>query len=667
MSYVYSLRIGICPDFLAEEKFSQLEEFCAQAGINDVQFFINMEEVNDGHLTMEETRPWLEMLAGFLPRLKQRGITVSLNPWITTLHTDRGRTLKPGQNFTTMTDFRGRAAEAVACPLDPAFRQYIAGMYAEYAKLGFDVIWVEDDFRIHNHAPLEWGGCFCPLHMREFEKRLGHPITREEFVKRMTAPGEPTPERIVWLDTMRETMNDFARLLGDAVHQVAPNTRVALMSSAPQNHAIEGRSWETVLRNFSGGLRPLDRPHLPAYNEVSGRQYCLEFQRYSRLTAALLPPDTEKWPELDNLPHTRFSKSHAFSGLEMESTLALCAEGVTINIFDMIGNGIAPEEHNDRPLRELKPYLEGVRSLNAHTADEQGVCVLVNPDTVYTLHCAGGEGPGALMPWQTFWAEYLSALGIANRIGTEPRPGETVALFGQVLRSMTPDQVRYLAAKHSLLLDGESAEILLEMGCGDLAGIKEVRWHSLNGGWQNYEQLEDGRELCGLPSARMSAQAIYEAVETGDYLEITYGIPVEELTSLRRPRGQKAGPGVCRVGNILVFPYGHMKASYQMLLNPVRQALFSELLPGTAQINSCQFVAINHFSVEQGQMILLTNYATDRFEAPQLQLPFNWTSCSRVDRQTGYLVKTDVQRLPDGTIRLPVDLPPLQSVCLLFQ
>lgn len=158
MEYIYSLRIGLCPDFMAEEKFEQLLEFCRQSGIDDVQFFINMEEVNDGHLTKEETRPWLEMIAGFLPRLRAQGITVSLNPWITTLHTDRGRTLKPGQNFTTMVDFRGKAAQAVACPLDPAFREYIAGMYRDYARLGFDVIWVEDDFRIHNHSPLEWGG-----------------------------------------------------------------------------------------------------------------------------------------------------------------------------------------------------------------------------------------------------------------------------------------------------------------------------------------------------------------------------------------------------------------------------------------------------------------------------------------------------------------------------
>lgn len=668
MGYLYSLRIGLCPNFRAEEKFRQLEDFCAEAQIDDVQFFINMEEVNDGHLTVSETQPWLDMIASFLPRLKARGICVSLNPWITTLHTDRGRKLKPGQNFTTMVDYKGNRAQAVACPLCENFQKYISEMYRAYARLGFDVIWVEDDFRLHNHVPLEWGGCFCELHMKEFEKRAGKKLTRSEFVERMTEPGAPSPERRIWLETMRDTMNGFACLLGDAVHETAPNTRVGLMSSAPQAHAVEGRQWKTVFCNLSGQTRPLDRPHLPAYNEVSGRQYCLEFQRYSRLTAALVPESTELWPELDNLPHTRFSKSHRFAGLEIESTLSLCAEGITINIFDMIGNGIAVREKNERLLAKRKPYLNGVRSLGANRREEQGVCVLVNPDTVYTMHTDGTEGPQALVPWQTFWAEYLSAFGIANYIARTPRPGETVAVCGQYFRNMTPEQVRRLAAEHFLLLDGESAEILLEMGCGDLINAERAQWHALNGGWQSYEQVSEDRMVYGLPEARMSAQAIYEGVESGDYLQIQYTGSVDELTVLRTALGEKAGPGLCSVKNAIVFPYGHMKNSYQMLLNPVRRELLAELLwkRKIAQVRECQFVTLNHFPVEEGQMILLTNYSTDDYEELPIYLPFDWNECWYIDREQGKLYPLDLER-HEHIACLKQKLSALESKCLVFR
>lgn len=73
--------------------------------------------------------------------------------------------------------------------------------------------------------------------------------------------------------------------------------------------------------------------------------------------------ETELWPELENYPHTRFSKSLTFSRLQMESTLSLCAEGITLNLFDMAGNGVNPVQQYDSVLSKIKPYLTGVVGL----------------------------------------------------------------------------------------------------------------------------------------------------------------------------------------------------------------------------------------------------------------------------------------------------------------
>jgi hypothetical protein len=65
-----------------------------------------------------------------------------------------------------MVDVYGTKSNAVACPLCPNFREYISNLFAYYAReIEPDTIWVEDDFRLHNHLPLEWGGCFCDLHI----------------------------------------------------------------------------------------------------------------------------------------------------------------------------------------------------------------------------------------------------------------------------------------------------------------------------------------------------------------------------------------------------------------------------------------------------------------------------------------------------------------------
>ena len=666
MGYQYSLRIAISPDFLPEEKILKVLDFCEKAKVDDIQFFVNMEELNDGHQTLEDAQQWLDMIASFLPMLHQRGIRASLNPWSTILHTDRGRTLKKGQNFETMTDHKGLKAQAVACPLDPEFREYISQMYRTYAKLGFDVIWVEDDFRLHNHAPLSWGGCFCPTHMNQFEQRLGKQESREEFARNMTMAGAPTPERIAWLDTMRETMNGFAKLLGDAVHQTAPETRVGLMSSAPQNHAIEGRQWDKVLEGLSGETRPLNRLHMAPYSELSGREYCLKFQRFSRLTAALLPENVEKWPELESYPYSSFAKSDAFTKLQIETSLSVCAGGISMNIFDLMGNGVAVCEHNQALLSELKPYLEGVTALKAETRNEAGICVLVSPDAVYHTHCPGGEGPGALWPWQTFWAEYLSAFGISNHMAVKPKKGEIVALGGQILRGMTPKEIYDLASQHCLLLDGESVEIMVEKGCGDLIQAAHMRWHMLNGGDHSYEQVCGEELIRGFPAARMGAQALSETVESGDYLEIEYTQDVHAYTCLRNWAGKRVGAGLVQLPNAIIFPYGHFRDSYEVFLNPVRRSLLSRAIGNTvARVHDCQFVTINQFPVEQGQMILLTNFSTDSFAEPELTLPFKWDNCYQVDRISGEIVPAPVARIHQGG-KLLCTLRSYETMCLLF-
>jgi hypothetical protein len=56
-SYQYILRFAAQPGNNEEERFSQLVEFCKTALIDEVMFFINCEELNQGYLTIKETKP----------------------------------------------------------------------------------------------------------------------------------------------------------------------------------------------------------------------------------------------------------------------------------------------------------------------------------------------------------------------------------------------------------------------------------------------------------------------------------------------------------------------------------------------------------------------------------------------------------------------------------
>src|SRR5699024_10997668 len=133
--------------------------FCKEAQIDDVNFFINHEEIGRGHISLEDTKAWIKASLDLKKRLAKEKIAFSLNPGITLIHGDRGRVVDPKLGIQTMVDQDGTQASAVECPGDPVWQQYITDTYALYACVEPDYLWIEDDFRHFNHKPVLWG-CF---------------------------------------------------------------------------------------------------------------------------------------------------------------------------------------------------------------------------------------------------------------------------------------------------------------------------------------------------------------------------------------------------------------------------------------------------------------------------------------------------------------------------
>jgi hypothetical protein len=551
--FIYSLRIAIVPGFREEERLGALLAFCRAARIDDVMFFFNGEELNRGHLLLEETRAAAAAVAGWKRRLAAIGVTASINPWSTLLHLDRGRTLRPGQAFTTMVDPYGRAAAAAACPLCPEWRRTIAETFAAFAAAEPWALWVEDDFRLHNHAPLDWGGCFCERHLAEYSRRAGRRLSREEFVAGVLAPGEPHPFRRIWLETSRDTWNDLARLFGEAVHAVSPATRVGLMSSDPSVHCIEGRDWGGVYSGLAGSTPPLGRPHLPAYHESSPADYLWRFAAIPRLVRFFSPARTETLPEVEDYPFGPRVSSRAFSRFKVESAIAAEADGVTLDIFSIMGNSVSPDDGMADLLAGSRPFLDALAGLGLRPEGRSGVSVLANPEAAWTLRTDEGRRMEELQPRETTWASLLAVLGVAARFGREP-PDDlmAVAVSGQRFRSMDRAVIERLFAARSVLLDGEAALTLHAMGLGAVCGIRSVVRHHAAGCFATYEQACGPADRGGMGEARMS-------LELGDMdiYEISYDAAPTLETVMKDPEGRDKAPGITIAGGrTLVMPYG---------------------------------------------------------------------------------------------------------------
>lgn len=669
--YLYMFRFCCDPGFNDEEELAALSRVVDEALIDDVMVFANVQEINTGHMSFAEQDEYLSLMERVQELLAPRGVTMSVNQWHSLMHADAGKRLRPDQDFGVMVDPAGRSAELCVCPLDESWQRYIAELYARYARLEPRNLWVEDDFRLHNHAPLDWGGCFCDRHLELFAERIGHPVEREEFVRGLLAPGPPHPYRAVWLDVARDTLVRVAARIEDAVQKVSPVPRIALMSSVPSVHAVEGRDWAALLRAFAGAHRPADRIHLPAYVEPDAAGYLMAFNRISMHTRALLPPDAEVYPELENFPYSRFAKSRRFTRFQLLSAQPLDPDGMTIDLYDLNGNGIVAGEGYERMLREVKPFLKAGRASRVFGAPAVGVRVMHDQRSAWMLYTDRGEAMEELAPRETFFAGLLPAMGIPFSFCDDPGVrGEVIAVSGQYLRNLSPDAVSGLLAGNAAILDGEAVETLVSLGLGELVRARSVRWSPAEVGHAAYEQFSS--PALGIARPRVSTMIL-----SADAALIDYGDAsgVEELSALHAADRTRLASGEVIVdGTLLVLPFGRVPATEpipRMMLNPFRQAVLQTFVARHAGGSVPLVVDAPHahpyaYAVGDDLFVYLVNGASDPLE--EIRMTWRGATPRLVEAMASSDPEPAWRRVEtaceDDALALLTPLPSLESVLL---
>ena len=627
-SYRYIFRFCCDPGFNDREETELLLRFAEQSQVDDVAVFANVEELNTGHMTYQEQETYLSLMRSLSDVLKEKGITLSVNQWHSVMHADLGKELPPSQPFRRMVDPYGHEAKLCVCPLCEKWQEYISGIYARYAELDASILWVEDDFRLHNHDPLVWGGCFCDEHMKLYSRLAGKELTREEFVKGILKPGKPHPYRKIWLDVSRETLLSAARAISGAVRKVNPDVRIGLMSSVPFVHAAEGRDWKKLLLTLSDGCTPVSRIHLPAYQEQVPFRYMQQFNMVSMQCAAMLPRPCEIYPELENYPYSLFSKSRRFTRFQLLSSLPLDLSGMTIDLFDLNGNGIVPEEGWQQMLKEVKPFLCRMQDKKVFSGKKAGVQVLYSETSSCYLHTKNGTQMEELYPQEVFWAGLLGDNGIpffySDQIDIN---GGIIALSGQVLRSFNEQQIRQLIKNNTVLLNGDAASTLCDMGLGALACIKEARLMPQNGGEHTYEQTSVENLFENKRFVRAST-----VISCSDVWDITpvEGTQVTELSAFYDSfRRRTASAEVILDGRVILFPFGHFEAPNEippMLQNQVRRLILQNMLLRCG-LNVPTVFALPHlfsycYRQDHGFSLYLVNAASDETGVISLLCPF---------------------------------------------
>ena len=672
MTFIYTLRYMLDPRANTPTKDEKLIEFVKKGKIDDVAFFINGEELNHSHLTKAETQEWLDAIKPLQKKLSEIGVTTSLNPWTTIMHSDRGYQVNPEIGFNTFVDLDGNKAQDMACPADPTWRKYLANTYAQYASIHPRRLWLEDDFRHYNHSPLKLM-CFCDYHMQLYNEKLGKKETRAEFVKKMLQPGEPTKERQVYLDQARQEMIETEHIIEQAVHKVSPETDLAQMTSYPDWHALEGRDWDSLFKAQAGKGHPkVARPHLPAYNEVAPLQYGRYFEEYTRITAAFLGEDAELYPELESYMYSPLVKSTAFTAFQIITSALIGSQGILLNLFDMMGNGINDSWHYAEMLAQIKPFVNQLLENRLPIDHLRGIKVLVDQDSSYYLQTKTGKNVEELLPHEKNWASLLGAFGFATTILPISKKtslkNEVVAISGQLLRNLTNAQVTELIKNNLVLLDGECVQVLLDRKLGNLLHIEKGVWHPFRSNYQVFEQA-DGQTVDGVKSPRITMLQ-----QTGNYLKIEYQpqSSVKVWSFAYNAVDEKLGNVMAVIDqHIVVLPMDQdLRYGWESQFTTYKQGLLQQMLDSIKPVDYLIGMPNVKLLVENdGQKIWLANFTLDGYQQLKWHLgePLKSNEATIIRKVNNTVKKTQVQiRVENDIAFIDEALAPLETIQLLF-
>lgn len=536
----YHLRYQIPPGGDVGKNAQLLANFCNEHAVEEVVLFFAAEAWNNGLLSAEEEDLWFGTIETAKTVLEGAGVVVSLNPWATVLHCDRGRCFPNEADFKPMVSPAGETSKACASFACRKWRSYIAGHYGRFASLGFRVIWVEDDFRYHNHGPLTWGGGFEQGVLDRFSEKTGRAVSREEVVTHILEPGVPHPWRADWMETWREIQLEAAGLISEAVSKNAPGTtKVGLMSSNPAMHSTEGRDWGRTFQSLSIDGHVAHRPNFAGYDEAAGKGKYMSIMMLD-IQKNFRPPLCETAPEVENFPFTHWTKSDTQTWCEMALALFFGSDALLLNLFPFESG--SPDLHPliGKLLDRSRPALAWIAERFPYSLRTSGIGIPWKEDAQAHVQTTRGRYMTELN------ADFVDPgrLLLGYGVPVSMRMQGVNAIFGTLAWSFSEDELRDLLSG-GLFLDGASADILCKRGFGRYTGAEvtgSAHREESNFSLEMVVSEETGMESGYYFDVNASPPCMFKMRAAGD---------AREWTRIITPDNEKFGSGLVAYDNEL--------------------------------------------------------------------------------------------------------------------
>ncbi len=455
----YILRVVVHPN-IWERQLKEIIEVCKYSHISEVFLKEQCHQILMSPFTLEKHKEMSSIYAVFADTLKKEGITFSINLATIVGHCDA---LLPKEEKLPFENFVGENLipnNTTYCILDTNWQNYAQDVVSMYAQTHPSILMIDDDFRSVNHG--NYLGCFCSLHAQKVSERIGEAIGSEQLRNYVLGNDKKSKHvRKIWQEINFENQLIAARKIQEAVHAIDDNIKVGLMNSGEPNHSVQGRDMKLLIETFAGKNQGVSRPLGGSYEDCL-HTTLIEVHQGMALSIAHLDDTVQIISEVENWPHTRYTKSISQTVLQMKLHILAGAHNISLNIFDFLGTPFYQEQGFIEMLKTTKKELDALQKMRKGKK-QKGIGLLWNKETSSYIDATKNMGQGIVPSRQC--DSLFAQLGVC----TSFEEGEVNFISGQHLDCLDDGAVLDLLKK-SVLLDSEAIIGLIERGFGEYIG-----------------------------------------------------------------------------------------------------------------------------------------------------------------------------------------------------
>ncbi len=617
----------------AERRVDEMLDYCRENHIEAVMLYV---DTNPWWIYMpdslEHTLKIKDVISYAGDRLREAGISYQLNYQNLFGSVDGNCDHTKHLDWECYTDEFGKVSKGVGCMIGEKFRKLAGEKLRIWSETKPDVIWIDDDMRLHNHTRNPYNGtggtgtdfgCFCDKHIAEFNKRFGCNFDRESLHKAVLDRGGASETGKNWRKFCGECYEDTASWIEKTVHEVSPDTRVGIMTSLPDNHAQEGREWGSFLKALSGKHKPIIRSHYGPYGDaaLSPRAYAFTHIFSEQLETNIkgqYEGAVDYAPEIENGFFTRYAKSAVATAFQLMLSAFQGYKGITLSITDWEGCSFADEDTFGKMLKEHKAYCDTVATMLPESLATKGIGFITSPTRHPDAEKETADAIGKYVPKRNL-DNFFEKLGFPCQYVLPENVSECklVILDSDAVIQLTDDELKECLSK-AVFADVGAAERICERGFGEYIGVIPGEAGKVTVG---SEHLLTKKHYDG------SNRYLPARILVGDW-QILTPEGAECITRFFTPDGESY-PGLTKFENSLggkVYVYEATDAGFtDRLCSTYRVELFrdivEELAPGVVRADFPSYAMMAVREDEHNTAVFVSNLAADEIKDIKVKFP----------------------------------------------